>query len=107
VTLISNQLKILFPPHIKVGGAGEEKGHYLWVSRNVQTCFYGLDVHPFYICIKLSEKFLVYLEGTYFHEYLSLFKKSQNRWDLYGHSLSEGVKLCLFHRSKIACSLKE
>jgi hypothetical protein len=40
-----------FPPpptHIKVGG-WEEKGHYLWVSRNVQTCFGGLDVHPFYM----------------------------------------------------------
>lgn len=41
-----NQLKILFPTH-KSGG--EEKGHYLWVSRNVQSCFDGLDVHPFYM----------------------------------------------------------
>jgi hypothetical protein len=39
-----------FSPHIiKVGGRGGEKGYYLWVSRNVQTCFDGLDLHPFYM----------------------------------------------------------
>ncbi len=44
------------PPHIKVGG-GEEKGHYLWVSRNVQTCFDGRDVHPFYMYKAIWEIF--------------------------------------------------
>ncbi len=36
-----------FSPHRKLGRG--EKDHYLWVNRNVQSCFDGLDVHPFYM----------------------------------------------------------